>query len=87
MSDWQWAVIEPLLPPPGNTGGRGGRAEKWDRRVILDAIFYVGRGGIAWRQPPSDFPCLATAMTSIPLPAPRCRVFCATPKGYPQARK
>lgn len=56
MSDQQWAVIEPLLPPPGNTGGRGGRAEKWDRRLILDAIFYVARGGIAWRQLPSDFP-------------------------------
>ena len=56
MSDRQWAVIEPLLPPPGNTGGRGGRAEKWDRRLILDAIFYVARGGIAWRQLPSDFP-------------------------------
>jgi transposase len=56
MSDAQWAVVEPLLPPPGNTAGRGGRPEKHPRRVILDAIFYVVRGGIAWRQLPRDFP-------------------------------
>nr|QIZ00714.1 transposase [Streptomyces sp. S1D4-11] len=31
--------------------GRG-----WDRRLVLDAIFYLVRGGIAWRALPSDFP-------------------------------
>lgn len=56
VDDGQWAVLEPLLPPPGNTAGRGGRSEKHPRRIILDAIFYVVRGGIAWRQMPSDFP-------------------------------
>jgi transposase len=56
VDDAQWAVLEPLLPPPGNTAGRGGRPEKHPRRVIVDAIFYVVRGGIAWRQLPSDFP-------------------------------
>jgi hypothetical protein len=25
MTDAQWRLIEPLLPAPGNTGGRGGR--------------------------------------------------------------
>ncbi len=40
----------------GNTAGGGGRPEKYPRRIILDAIFYVTRGGIAWRQMPSDFP-------------------------------
>ena len=28
ITDAQWAVLEPLLPPPGNTAGRGGRPEK-----------------------------------------------------------
>jgi transposase len=56
VTDLQWAVLEPLLPPPGNTAGRGGRPEKHPRRMVLDAIFYVARGGIAWRQMPSDFP-------------------------------
>ncbi|HEY4604494.1 MAG TPA: IS5 family transposase [Blastococcus sp.] len=56
MTDAQWALLEPLLPPPGNTGGRGGRPEKHPRRRILDAIFYVVRGGIAWAALPAEFP-------------------------------
>jgi transposase len=52
----QWEILGPLLPPPGNTRGRGGRNQVHSRRLILDAIFYVVRGGIAWRQLPSDFP-------------------------------
>lgn len=56
MTDAQWAIIEPLLPPAGNTTGKGGRPEKYDRRTILDGIFYLNRGGIAWRQLPKDFP-------------------------------
>ncbi len=56
MTDAQWELLEPLLPPPGNTGGRGGRPEKHDRRRVLDAIFYVVRGGIAWAALPAEFP-------------------------------
>jgi transposase len=44
------------LPSPGNTTGKGGRPEKHPRRLVLDAIFSVVRGGIAWRQMPHDFP-------------------------------
>jgi transposase len=56
ITDAQWAVLEPLLPPPGNTTGRGGRAEKHPRRLVLDAIFYLVRGGIAWAALPLGFP-------------------------------
>ena len=56
LTDAQWALLEPLLPPPGNTAGRGGRPEKHDRRRVLDAIFYLVRGGIAWRALPAEFP-------------------------------
>ena len=56
MTDAQWALLEPLLPPPGNTAGRGGRPEKHDRRRVLDAIFYLVRGGIAWAALPAEFP-------------------------------
>jgi transposase len=56
LSDAQWAILEPLLPVPGNTAGRGGRPEKHPRRLVLDAIFYLVRGGIAWRQMPAGFP-------------------------------
>jgi transposase len=56
LTDAQWQLLEPLLPPPGNTGGRGGRPEKHHRRRVLDAIFYLVRGGIAWRALPAEFP-------------------------------
>ena len=56
MTDAQWRVLAPLLPAPGNTTGRGGRPEKHPRRLMLDAIFYVVVGGIAWAALPHDFP-------------------------------
>src|SRR5262245_11669782 len=56
MTDAQWQIVEPLLPAPGNTGGRGGRPEKHPRRLMLDAIFYLVTGGIAWAALPHDFP-------------------------------
>jgi transposase len=56
LTDPQWALLEPLLPSPGNTARQGGRPEKWPRRLVLDAIFYLVRGGIAWAQLPRDFP-------------------------------
>ncbi|MFM9846996.1 MAG: IS5 family transposase [Hyphomicrobiaceae bacterium] len=48
----EWHLIEPFLPPPCDDG----RLRKWSWREILNAIFYVLRGGIAWRLLPSDFP-------------------------------
>ena len=56
VTDAQWAILEPLLPAPGSTAGRGGRPEKHCRRVIVDAILYIAGGGIAWRQLPVEFP-------------------------------
>ena len=56
LTEAQWQLLEPLLPPPGNTAGRGGRPEKHDRRRVLDAIFYLVRGGIAWAALPAEFP-------------------------------
>ena len=56
LTDAQWRVVEPLLPAPGNTRGKGGRPEKHPRRLVLDAIFYLVVGGIAWAQLPHDFP-------------------------------
>ena len=56
LTDAEWAVIEPLLPPPS----RRGRPPKWTQRQLLDAIFYVLRGGIAWSLPPKDLPPKST---------------------------
>jgi transposase len=56
ITDPQWAVLQPLLPAPGNTAGRGGRPEKHPRRLVLDAIFYLVSGGVAWAALPREFP-------------------------------
>ena len=54
--DDEWALIEPLLPPPACDSPKGGRPEKHPRREIVDAIRYVVDTGCKWRALPSDFP-------------------------------
>lgn len=56
LTDEEWHVIEPYLPPAKRTG----RPRAWPLREIVNAIFYVMRGGIAWRLLPSDFPPWST---------------------------
>lgn len=52
LTDAQWSLIEPLLPPPATSG----RAEKHPRREIVNAILYLDRAGCAWRLLPKCFP-------------------------------
>lgn len=52
LTDAEWALIEPELPPPS----KDGRNEAHPRREIVDAILYVARNGCEWRALPSDFP-------------------------------
>jgi putative transposase len=52
LSDREWALIQQLVP----AAKPGGRPEKYPKREILDAIFYILRGGCAWRLLPHDFP-------------------------------
>ena len=52
LTDGQWGVVEPLIPPAKHYG----RRRKHEMREILDAIFYVLRSGCAWRMLPHDFP-------------------------------
>jgi putative transposase len=52
LSDAEWAILAPLLKP----ATRRGRPRLHDRRLVLEAIFYVLRGGIAWRLLPERFP-------------------------------
>jgi transposase len=52
LSDAEWAILAPLLPPPRTTG----RPRQWPDRLIADAVVYVLRGGCAWRMLPREFP-------------------------------
>ena len=52
VTDAEWAVLAPLLPPLSPVG----RPPAWPMREIVNAIFYVLRGGIPWRMLPDCFP-------------------------------
>jgi putative transposase len=56
LTDAEWAIVEPMLPVPLE----GGRPVKWSLREIVNAIFYVLRGGIPWRLIPKDLPPKST---------------------------
>lgn len=54
LSDEEWALIEPLLPPRWRRQGGRPRDEESDRRV-LNGIFYVLRTGCPWRDLPERY--------------------------------
>ena len=57
LSDREWALIEPLIPPSRH----GGRRRSVNVRDVLSAIFYVLATGCQWRALPKDFPPRSTA--------------------------
>ena len=56
LTDEQWAVIGPWLPPPLP----GGRPRKTDLREVVNALLYMNRNGCTWRNLPHDFPAWRT---------------------------
>lgn len=56
LSDREWAILEPLIPP----AKEGGRPRTTDMRDVLNAISYVDRTGCQWRALPHDFPPWST---------------------------
>lgn len=52
VTDDQWSRLEPLIPAPK----LGGRPARYERREIVNAVFYQLRGGAAWRLLPHDLP-------------------------------
>jgi putative transposase len=52
VTDAEWEWIEPYIPKPKF----GGRPTIHPRRTILNAIFYMARGGCSWRMLPKDLP-------------------------------
>ena len=51
LSNEEWQIIRPLVPE----AKPGGRPRAHETRELLNAIFYVLRGGCAWRLLPHDF--------------------------------
>src|SRR4030081_2535524 len=56
LSDSEWALIEPAIPP----AKRGGRRREVNVREVLNAIFYVLSTGCQWQALPKDLPPKST---------------------------
>lgn len=56
LTDAEWQIIEPLLPPPKPVG----KDREVDLRQVLNAIFYRADNALKWRALPSDFPAWQT---------------------------
>jgi transposase len=67
LTDEEREVAAPYFPASPARGG----PHKWSMRVIVNAIFYVLRGGIAWILLPRELPPKSTVFHCLP-------VFCDT---------
>ena len=63
LSDAEWALVEPLIPP----AKRGGRPRKVNVREVLNAIFYVLSTGCQWAALPRDLPPRSTVWDYLDL--------------------
>jgi putative transposase len=52
LTDAQWEVLAPLLPPANSRGD----PRTVNLREVINGILYVLRGGIPWRLLPHDLP-------------------------------
>ena len=52
LTDEQWALLEPHIPPAKH----GGRHREVDIRRVVHGILYRNRSGCQWRMLPKDFP-------------------------------
>ena len=68
MTDDEWALIEPHLPPPR----RLGRPRTTDLRAVVDALLYILASGCQWRLLPSRFSALLDG-AAVLLPLARGR--------------
>ena len=56
MTDQEWSLIAPFMPPRKRTG----RPRTTDLRAVVDAILYLASTGCQWALLPNDFPPCST---------------------------
>ena len=61
LTDAEWELIAPFLPPAKKTG----RPRSTAMRDVLDAVLYIASTGCAWRMLPNDFPSVSTVRYSF----------------------
>jgi transposase len=52
LTDEQWALLEPMIPPPRTQ--RGGTPRRVDRREVINTLLYQNRTGCQWELLPHD---------------------------------
>ena len=67
LTDAEWRLIQPLLPPQKPTTGR----PRHDHRIVLAGILWVVRSKASWRAMPTEYGKWETAYQ-------RYRLWCAT---------
>jgi transposase len=63
LTDEEWALIEPLIPP----AKRGGNKRRVDIREVVNGIMYVLSTGCQWRYIPKDLPPRGTVYSYFDL--------------------
>jgi putative transposase len=56
VTDAEWALVAPLLPPRYQRG----RPRETELRSVVNALLYMARTACQWRQLPREFPPYAT---------------------------
>jgi transposase len=52
LTDEQWVILAPLIPPPQTAGG--GHPRQVDMREVLNTLLYLNRSGCQWEMLPHD---------------------------------
>ena len=52
LTDAEWVVLAPLIPP----AKRGGNKRHVDERALVDGLLYILSTGCQWRAIPKDLP-------------------------------
>ena len=61
LTDEEWALVEPHLPPPRKPRGKKAKEKPpVDRREVMNGLLYVLTTGCQWRQLPKDLPPKST---------------------------
>lgn len=56
LTDRQWRIVEPLIPPAKS----GGRPREVSMREVINGILYRVKNGCSWENLPKDFPAAKT---------------------------
>src|SRR5271169_2773403 len=56
LTDDEWALVKPFIPPPKPGGGK----RRTDMRAVMNGVMYILSTGCQWRYLPKDFPPYST---------------------------